>query len=87
MTEEAKSPSNVDNNQRQGGSSSNETNGDPSKHHNPTALEVIQGLIDPDEEHKASAHMKGHISKSIIDDTFLFEAKEIYPESTLRINC
>ena len=31
--------------------------------------------------------MKGHISKSIIDDTFLFEAKEIYPESTLRINC
>lgn len=31
--------------------------------------------------------MKGHISKSIIDDTFLYEAKEIYPESTLRINC
>lgn len=31
--------------------------------------------------------MKGHISKAIIDDTFLYEAKEIYPESTLRINC
>lgn len=31
--------------------------------------------------------MKGHISKTIIDDTFLYEAKEIYPESTLRINC
>lgn len=56
-------------------------------HHNPTALEVIQALIDPGEEEKASAHMKGHISKAIIDDTFLFEAKEIYPESTLRINC
>lgn len=55
--------------------------------HNPTALEVIQALIDPQEEEKASAHMKGHISKAIIDDTFLYEAKEIYPESTLRINC
>ena len=31
--------------------------------------------------------MKGHISKSAIEDTFLFEAKEVYPESTLRINC
>ena len=48
---------------------------------------MIQGLIDPAEEQKASSYMKGHISKSIIDDTFLFEAKEIYPESTLRINC
>ena len=55
--------------------------------HNPTALEVINSLIDPKEEEKASEHMKGHISKAIIDDTFLYEAKEIYPESTLRINC
>ena len=55
--------------------------------HNPTALEVINSLINPAEEEKASAHMKGHISKAIIDDTFLYEAKEIYPESTLRINC
>ena len=54
---------------------------------NPSALDVIQSLIDPKEEEKASVHMKGHISKSIIDDTFLYEAKEIYPESTLRINC
>ena len=53
----------------------------------PTALEVIDGLIDKEEEQKASAFLKGHISKSIIDDTFLFEAKEIYPDSTLRINC
>jgi len=44
-------------------------------------------MIDPSEESRASAYMKGHISKAVIDDTFLFEAKEIYPESTLRINC
>ena len=54
---------------------------------NPTALDVINTLIDPEEEQKASVFMKGHISKSAIEDTFLFEAKEVYPESTLRINC
>ena len=59
----------------------------PGNYENPSALEVIQSLIDPEEESKASVHMKGHISKSIIDDTFLYEAKEIYPESTLRLNC
>ena len=48
---------------------------------------MINTLIDPDEEQKASVFMKGHISKSAIEDTFLFEAKEVYPESTLRINC
>ena len=53
----------------------------------PTALDVIQSLIDPEADAKASAHMKGHISRTVIDDTFLFEAKEIYPDSTLRINC
>ena len=63
------------------------TNGSGGTFENPSALEVIQSLIDPSEEEKASSHMKGHISKSIIDDTFLFDAKEIYPESTLRINC
>ena len=57
------------------------------KSNDPTALEVIENLIDPSEEQKASEYMKGHISKSIIDDTFLYEAKEIYPDSTLRINC
>jgi len=57
------------------------------KFENPTALDVIKNLINQDEDERASAHMKGHISKSIIDDTFLYEAKEIYPESTLRINC
>jgi len=54
---------------------------------NPTALDVIETLIDPEEEQKASVFMKGHISKSAIEDTFLFEAQEVYPESTLRINC
>ena len=42
MTEEVKSPSNAintDTPQRAGGSSSGD--GDPSKHHDPTALEVI----------------------------------------------
>ena len=54
---------------------------------NPSALDVIKTLIDPQEEEKASVFMKGHISKSAIEDTFLFEAQEVYPESTLRINC
>ena len=40
MTEENKSPSNADTPQRLGGSSSGGGD-DPSKHHNPTALEVI----------------------------------------------
>ena len=39
MTEEVKSPSNANTPQGHGGSSSGD--GDPSKHHNPTALEVI----------------------------------------------
>ena len=43
MTEEVKSPSNAENQQRQGGSSSGDGNtADGAKHHNPTALEVIQ---------------------------------------------
>ena len=54
---------------------------------NPSALEVIQSLIDPEEEKEVSDHMKRHINKTIIDDTFLFEAKEIDLESTLKINC
>ena len=54
---------------------------------NPSALDVIATLIDPQEEEKASVFVKGHISKSAIEDTFLFEAQEVYPESTLRINC
>jgi hypothetical protein len=60
---------------------------DSKKSNDPTALEVIENLVDPSEEVKASEYLKGHISKSLIDDTFLYEAKEIYPESTLRINC
>ena len=52
----------------------------PEQEKNPTALDVIQTLINPQEEEKASVHMKGHISKTLIEDTFLFETTEIYPE-------
>ena len=31
--------------------------------------------------------MKGHISQEIINNTFLMDAKQKFPESTLRINC
>ena len=31
--------------------------------------------------------MKGHIDEKIINDTFLLDAKQNFPESTLRINC
>lgn len=72
------------------GKSSEDNNDDlkpAGRFENPTALEVIQNLVNQEADEKASVHMKGHISKAIIDDTFLYEAKEIYPESTLRINC
>lgn len=80
---------NTPNGPPKGGSSEDNDDLKPSsnKYANPTALEVIQSLVNDEDDQKASAHMKGHISKAIIDDTFLFDAKEIYPESTLRINC
>ena len=31
--------------------------------------------------------MKGHISQEVINETFLLDAKQKFPESTLRINC
>ena len=31
--------------------------------------------------------MKGHISQDLINDTFLMDAQQRFPESTLRINC
>jgi ribosomal protein S27E len=31
--------------------------------------------------------MKGHISQEVINDTFLLDAQQKFPESTLRINC
>ena len=60
---------------------------DDKKAQDPSALDVIESLIDPEDDKKASSYLKGHISKSLIDDTFLYDAKEIYPDSTLRINC
>ena len=69
------------------GTKNSESNESSRKTQDPTALEVIETLIDPEEDKKASEYLKGHVSKSIIDDTFLYEAKEIYPDSTLRINC
>ena len=74
-------------NATEGTKSSGNSNKNSEHYEDPSALDVIKALIDPHEEEKASVHMKGHISKAIIDDTFLYEAKEIYPESTLRINC
>ena len=53
----------------------------------PTALEVILSLIDKDEDERASHYMKGHLEQQIINDTFLLNAEQKFPESTLRINC
>lgn len=57
------------------------------KENDPTALDVINQLIDKKEEEKASHHMKGHLSQNIIHETFLMDADQKYPESSLRINC
>ena len=53
----------------------------------PTALDVILNLINKEEDEKVSAYLKGHISQEVINDTFLMDAKQKFPESTLRINC
>ena len=55
--------------------------------HDPTALDVISNLINPLEEKKSSAWMKGHLDEKVINDTFLMNAEQKFPESTLRINC
>ena len=55
--------------------------------HDPSALDVITGMIDPNSEAKASSYMKGHVSEEIINETFLKDASQKFPESTLRINC
>ena len=57
------------------------------RENDPTALDVIGELVNKLEEQKASVYMKGHISQEIINDTFLMDAKQKFPESTLRINC
>ena len=55
--------------------------------HDPSALDVIKQIINPDKDQKASEHMKGHVSQEVINETFLMDAKQKFPESTLRINC
>ena len=57
------------------------------RENDPTALDVILGLIDKGEDEKASHYMKGHLEQEIINDTFLMDAAQKFPESTLRINC
>jgi len=52
----------------------------------PTALEVIEELTKQNDE-MPSKYMQGHISKQIIEDTFLVDAQQKFPESSIRINC
>ena len=59
----------------------------PRGENDPSALDVILSLINKDEDEKASEYMKGHISQELIQETFLMDAKQRFPESTLRINC
>lgn len=44
------------------------------RENDPTALDIIQALIDPDEEEKQSEYMKGHVSQEKIHETFLMDA-------------
>lgn len=46
----------------------------PRKEDDPTALDVINTLIDEKEEQKASEYMKGHVSQDLIHETFLMDA-------------
>lgn len=53
----------------------------------PSALEIISNLINPVQEEKASVYMKGHVDEHLINETFLLNAEQQFPTSTLRINC
>ena len=57
------------------------------RQNDPTALDIIQGLIDKDEDERASHYMKGHLEQEIINNTFLMDAVQKFPNSSLRINC
>lgn len=50
----------------------------------PDVMQVIDQLADDGQKSK---HMEGHISKKIIDDTFLVDADNKVPDSSLAINC
>jgi len=47
-------------------------------------MEIIEDLQN---DGKKSKYMAGHISKNIMDDTFLVNAEQKVPDSTLAINC
>jgi len=47
-------------------------------------MEIIENLQD---DGKTSKYMHGHISKQIMDETFLVNAENKVPDSTLAINC
>lgn len=47
-------------------------------------MEIINTLAD---DGSKSKYLAGHISKSIMDDTFLVNAEQKVPDSTLAINC
>ena len=47
-------------------------------------MQIINSLAD---DGKQSRYMAGHISKSIIDDTFLVTSDQKVPDSSLAINC
>ena len=44
------------------------------RENDPTALDVILGLINEEDETKASEYMKGHLEQDVINDTFLMDA-------------
>ena len=48
------------------------------------ALDLVKKLGDKGEK---SRHLKGHISKEVLDDTFLALEQNKYPESLIGINC
>lgn len=52
----------------------------------PTALEVIEKLTGQNDQ-LPSEYMKGHLSKTLIEDTFLVDAQQKFPDSSIRINC
>jgi hypothetical protein len=47
-------------------------------------MNIINDLAD---DGRTSKYMQGHISKQIMDDTFLVNAEQKVPDSSLAINC
>ena len=47
-------------------------------------MQIIESLED---DGKKSKYLQGHIDKNIMDDTFLVNAEQKVPDSSLAINC